>query len=145
MKFDRDFLTSGTGQVMLVGAVLLLGVLAVRWQNQRRPAPALPAAKPAPSPALPKTLTRDGVRFIKPPAPPGNPVTLSPASATGRVVKTDAPRELPLTLVSASREIPAPAKTKTESIPFNKDDFKNDPLIQKALEIFKGQIVDVRS
>ena len=31
MKFDRDFLTSGTGQVMLVGAVLVLGLLAVRW------------------------------------------------------------------------------------------------------------------
>jgi hypothetical protein len=30
-------------------------------------------------------------------------------------------------------------------VPFNKDDFKNDPLIQKALEIFKGQIVEVRS
>ena len=28
---------------------------------------------------------------------------------------------------------------------FNKDDFKNDPLIQKALEIFKGQIVEVRA
>jgi len=26
-----------------------------------------------------------------------------------------------------------------------KEDFKNDPLIQKALEIFKGQIVDVRT
>jgi DNA polymerase-3 subunit gamma/tau len=30
-------------------------------------------------------------------------------------------------------------------IPFNKDDFKNDPLIQKALEIFKAQIVEVRA
>ena len=28
---------------------------------------------------------------------------------------------------------------------FSKDDFKNDPLIQKALEMFKGQIVEVRS
>ena len=46
---------------------------------------------------------------------------------------------------SASREIPPTAKTKTESVPFSKEDFKNDPLIQKALEIFKGQIVDVRS
>ena len=27
----------------------------------------------------------------------------------------------------------------------DKDQFKNDPLIQKALEIFKGQIVDVRA
>ena len=40
---------------------------------------------------------------------------------------------------------PAPAKEKTAAVPFNKDDFKNDPLIQKALEIFKGQIVEVRA
>ena len=103
MKFDRDFLTSGTGQVMLVGAVLLLGVLAVRWQNQQKPAPALPVAKPAPSPALPKTLTREGVRFVRPPAPPA---TLPGASATTQTAKTDAPRELPLMIISAPREIP---------------------------------------
>ncbi len=29
--------------------------------------------------------------------------------------------------------------------PVSKDDFKNDPLIQRALEIFKGQIVEVRT
>lgn len=37
------------------------------------------------------------------------------------------------------------AKEKAASVPFNKDDFKDDPLIQKALEIFKGQIVEVRA
>jgi DNA polymerase-3 subunit gamma/tau len=37
----------------------------------------------------------------------------------------------------------APAKPQAAS--FDKDNFKNDPLIQKALEVFKGQIVDVRS
>ncbi len=36
------------------------------------------------------------------------------------------------------------AKGKPVPVPFSKDDFKNDPLIQKALEIFKGQIVEVR-
>jgi DNA polymerase-3 subunit gamma/tau len=40
--------------------------------------------------------------------------------------------------------VPA-AKSKPASVPFNKNDFKNDPLIQKALEIFKGQIVEVRA
>ncbi|MGN6642377.1 MAG: DNA polymerase III subunit gamma/tau, partial [Verrucomicrobiota bacterium] len=40
---------------------------------------------------------------------------------------------------------PAPVKDKPVPIPFNKDDFKNDPLIQKALEIFKGTIVEVRA
>ncbi len=39
----------------------------------------------------------------------------------------------------------APGKEKLASVPFSKDDFKNDPLIQKALEIFKGQIVEVRA
>ena len=40
----------------------------------------------------------------------------------------------PPTAAPASKDKPAP-------VPFNKDDFKNDPLIQKALEMFKGQIV----
>ena len=37
------------------------------------------------------------------------------------------------------------AKEKPVSVSFNENDFKNDPLIQKALEIFKGQIVEVRT
>jgi hypothetical protein len=40
---------------------------------------------------------------------------------------------------------PAPAKAAPGPVSFNKEDFKNDPLIRKALEVFKGQIVDVRS
>ena len=47
-----------------------------------------------------------------------------------------------------SKPAPASAQTakeKSASVPFNKDDFKNDPLIQKALEVFKGQIVEVRA
>jgi DNA polymerase-3 subunit gamma/tau len=44
----------------------------------------------------------------------------------------------------AASAMPA-AKEKPASVPFNKNDFKNDPLIQKALEIFKGQIVEVRT
>lgn len=45
------------------------------------------------------------------------------------------------------RPLPAgpPAKEKLSSVPFRQDDFKNDPLIQKALEIFKGQIIEVRA
>src|ERR1700722_12432248 len=39
----------------------------------------------------------------------------------------------------------APSEKKSTAIPFNKDTFKNDPLIQKALEIFKGQIIEVRA
>ncbi len=40
---------------------------------------------------------------------------------------------------------PPAAEKKSAPIPFNKDTFKDDPLIQKALEVFKGQIVEVRA
>ena len=43
-----------------------------------------------------------------------------------------------------SRPSTSPLKEKA-SVPFDKNNFKNDPLIQKALEIFKGQIVEVRA
>lgn len=108
MKLDRDFFTSPTGQVLLVGAVLLLGVLAVRWQHRPRLAPALPTAKPAPAVTLPKTLTRDVTRFTKPPAIA--PVVLS-AGVAGAPLAIQPPHELPLMLFSAPREaprIPAP-------------------------------------
>jgi DNA polymerase-3 subunit gamma/tau len=38
-----------------------------------------------------------------------------------------------------------PTNEKSVTGSFNKEDFKKDPLIQKALEIFKGQIVEVRT
>ena len=46
---------------------------------------------------------------------------------------------------TASPSPAPPAKERTSSVAFSKDDFKNDPLIQKALEVFKGQIVEVRA
>ncbi|MGA3268367.1 MAG: DNA polymerase III subunit gamma/tau [Verrucomicrobiota bacterium] len=46
---------------------------------------------------------------------------------------------------AAAKPAAPPAKAKPAPASFNKDDFKNDPLIQKALEIFKGQIVEVRA
>jgi DNA polymerase-3 subunit gamma/tau len=54
---------------------------------------------------------------------------------------TDAPPK-----PSAAAKPPAASpKEKLAPVPFNQDDFKNDPLIRKALEIFKGQIVEVRA
>jgi DNA polymerase-3 subunit gamma/tau len=47
--------------------------------------------------------------------------------------------------LSAKPVATAPAEKKSAPVAFNKNDFKNDPLIQKALEIFKGQIIEVRS
>jgi DNA polymerase-3 subunit gamma/tau len=51
----------------------------------------------------------------------------------------------PAPVATAKTESTPAPKAKLESVPVNKEDFKNDPLIQKALEIFKGQIVEVRA
>ena len=47
----------------------------------------------------------------------------------------------------AAAAIPTPEPKKEKPVPqkLNVDDFKNDPLIQKALEIFRGHIVEVRA
>jgi DNA polymerase III subunit gamma/tau len=75
-----------------------------------------------------------------------------PAHRTPAVVETPTP---PIPAAQSKAPTPPPskpapasaqtAKEKPASVPFNKDDFKNDPLIQKALEVFKGQIVEVRA
>ena len=80
------------------------------------------------------------VKFVKAEMPANRAQPANPAPVVAVPVKA-------VTSSTAPKPVapPAPMKTKTESVPFNKDDFKNDPLIQKALEIFKGQIVDVRS
>jgi len=76
------------------------------------------------------------VKFIKIEASANRPRLPAPAEVA---VSTAAP-------APAAKEAPAaPAKSRIEPVPFNKDEFKNDPLIRKALEVFKGQIVDVRA
>jgi DNA polymerase-3 subunit gamma/tau len=88
----------------------------IRAENPRQTAPARgPEVAAAPMPST-----------AAPPPPPAGP---TPARQPGPARSAEPP---------ASRDKLAP-------VPFNKDDFKNDPLIQKALEIFRGQIVDVRA
>ena len=68
-----------------------------------------------------------------------------------KFIKADLPadrvRVISPTPAATSADAPpaAPAREKSTPAAFNKSDFKNDPLIQKALEIFKGQIVEVRA
>jgi DNA polymerase-3 subunit gamma/tau len=85
------------------------------------------------------------VKFIKSEAPPGRvnrPIQPSTAPPTP---PTAAAAPSPPTPGTARSAAPAPAKEKLVSVPFNKNDFKDDPLIQKALDVFKGQIVEVRA
>jgi DNA polymerase-3 subunit gamma/tau len=82
-------------------------------------------------------------KFIKAEAPPNRAVPVAapapPADAApgAKIAAPPLPKPLPVSTPAA--------KERLAPIPFNKDDFKNDPLIQKALEIFKGQIVEVRA
>jgi DNA polymerase-3 subunit gamma/tau len=62
------------------------------------------------------------------PAPAGNAPAPSPASARGGAAKSAEPK----------RDKPAGA-------PVNLEEFKNDPLIRQALEVFKGHIIEVRA
>ncbi len=77
------------------------------------------------------------VKFIKAEAPAGR-VRLAPVPAPNTPKPTASPTGTP-------KPTTAPAKEKSTPVSFSKDDFKNDPLIQKALEVFKGQIVEVRA
>jgi hypothetical protein len=81
-------------------------------------------------------------KFIKAEAPANRarPVAAAPAPAAPAAAPKTAPKA-----ATADAPPPAPAKPKSEPVPFNQDEFKNDPLIQKALEVFKGRIVEVRA
>jgi len=79
---------------------------------------------------------------------------LGHAGVQVKFVKAEAGARPVLRPIGAPPASPAPAippavvapaaKPKPSAVPASQDDFKNDPLIQKALEIFKGQLVNVR-
>ena len=80
------------------------------------------------------------IKFIKAEAPAG----------WDRKAVTAAPPTVPVVSQSATTaakpvEAAPAAEKKTAPVAFSMDDFKNDPLIQKALELFKGSIVEVRA
>jgi DNA polymerase-3 subunit gamma/tau len=82
------------------------------------------------------------IKFIKADAPAGWQRPAVPASAPTPVTSTAKPS----TAAKSNESVPAPAlEKKPAPILFNKDEFKNDPLIKKALEVFKGTIVEVRA
>jgi DNA polymerase-3 subunit gamma/tau len=81
------------------------------------------------------------IKFVKAEAPLRPPQLQTQSAA----VVAPAPANPVPPKASSTVASTGPAKEKLSSVPFNKEDFKNDPLIQKALEIFKGQIVEVRA
>ena len=85
------------------------------------------------------------IKFTKAEAPAGwqRPAASAPAPAAAPVVAK--PAATASGLKTAETATTPVAENKPAPVPFNKDDFKNDPLIKKALEIFKGTIVEVRA
>ena len=85
------------------------------------------------------------IKLIRAAAPPGRkqpPADPEPAPQPVPVT----PRPQPAATARSAPTAPAePPKDKTVAVPFNKDDFKNDPLIHAALEIFKAQVSGVRA
>jgi hypothetical protein len=85
------------------------------------------------------------IKFIKAEAPAGwvrMPVAAAPTPAP--VPAAAKPVAAPVKSAEPAPAAAPVAEKKTVSVPFSKEDFKNDPLIQKALEVFKGTIVEVR-
>ena len=76
------------------------------------------------------------VKFVQAGAPPNRAAEPGPAPAPAPAPAV--PAAQPAAAAEPPLRNPPPDSA-------GKDDFRNDPLIQKALEIFKGQIVDVRS
>jgi DNA polymerase-3 subunit gamma/tau len=84
------------------------------------------------------------LKFIKAEAPAGR-VAPKPAADPAPVAPKRAESPASAAAPAAKPAVVAPQPAKPVSVPFNKEDFKNDPLIKKALEIFKGEIVEVRA
>lgn len=106
MKFTGEFLTSPTGQVVLVAAVLLLGVLVMRWQQPAGAESESPAIKATPTRVLPKTVTREGARF-EVPTPAATPEPSIVAVPTASEPKAEPrPTVLPLMLFTGPDEMP---------------------------------------
>jgi DNA polymerase-3 subunit gamma/tau len=83
------------------------------------------------------------IKFIKAEAPANRPEIPKIVSREEREGSEGKNPSHPSPPSRSSRD--NPAEKKSAPVPFNKDTFKNDPLIQKALEIFKGQIIEVRA
>ncbi len=84
------------------------------------------------------------IKFIKAEAPVGRAPRPAAAMPAPPVI---APQTAPALTAAkpAAGAVPPVLEKKSAPVPFNKDTFKDDPLIQKALEIFKGTIIEVRS
>jgi DNA polymerase-3 subunit gamma/tau len=85
------------------------------------------------------------IKFIKAEAPAGWQRPAAPPIAPAPVATSSPQASAAPQQTQASPKSTPAAEKKPAPVAFNKDEFKNDPLIKKALEIFKGTIVEVRA
>jgi hypothetical protein len=78
------------------------------------------------------------IKFVKAEAPAG----WAEAKAAAPSAPTPAPVRANAGVTSTP---PVASRQEKPAIPLNAEEFKNDPLIRQALEIFKGRIVEVRA
>ena len=85
------------------------------------------------------------IRFVKAEAPAGweRPAIAAP-TAPPAPIAAKSPSATAMSKPAEASTAPA-GERKSAPVVFNKEDFQNDPLIKKALEIFKGTIVEVRA
>jgi DNA polymerase-3 subunit gamma/tau len=82
------------------------------------------------------------VRFIQAERPPG---WVAPRPASSEPKEPERPLEDARTPIPGAASVPSKKEKAVSPVAVSLEDFKNDPLIRKALEIFKGQIVEVRA
>ena len=85
------------------------------------------------------------IKFVKAEAPAGWAEARVAAQAS--TVPVLSPTTAPAKAVSTPAGSPAAPSKREKPVPItlNAEEFKNDPLIQKALEVFKGRIIEVRA
>ena len=98
MKFNREFFGTTTGQLVLIGALIAVGVFVMQWQHRRRQTTPLPAAPAAQPPSLPKTFAREVAKF---PKPAGTAESAAQAGLRPPIPAVEKPRIVPLTLLAA--------------------------------------------
>ena len=86
------------------------------------------------------------IKFIRQESSVARPPKAEPAAPLPATPPATPPPAVPAAAApKPSAPAAAPKVEKIAPPPFNKEEFKNDPLIKKALEIFKGQIIEARA
>jgi DNA polymerase-3 subunit gamma/tau len=85
------------------------------------------------------------IKFVKAEAPVGWERPSATPVANSTPPSAAKPASVAKATETAETGAAPAAEKKTAPVAFNKEEFKNDPLIKKALDIFKGTIVEVRA